>query len=1139
MAVTFIIGRAGAGKTAHCLRAVAMALEEAPRDGGRLILLVPEQASFQVERALAGATRLRGYVRAEVLSFSRLAQRLFDQLGSAPVVVDAEARTLALRALAGRHAHELGSLGRSMQRPGVCAALSGLIEELITEGVTPAALAATAGTVADEHLGRKLRACARLYAAYCAWLGPGRCDVAARLGAVTTELEHVAWLCGARFWVDGFAGFTGQELQTLVALAQRAAAVEITLLLDPVAAVRARSPAQVDPLGLFARTEQTYQRLAAAFATAGVTVAPPVRLQPAPLPRFSAAPQLARLEVGLATPETNPAEGVQSAQQVRIVACAQPLAEVRAAARWIRTTLANGPAGLRLRDFAVIARDLTMFAPLISEVFEECELPYFLDQRRPLGTHPLCRLVGGLISAAVTDCSSESMVALLRTRLLPLTSAQAERLENAVVRTAIRGFAAWRSETWPPQSTRGEPAERAARLVLVAALAPLHALAQQLQTAVQTWVRALYTALEQLQVPQGMQNWIAAARAAQAWEAAETHRQAWASVVELLEQGDAVLGDTAIEPVELQAVLTGALRERTLGLTPPTVDQVLVSAIERSRHPDIRHAWVLGFNEGVFPQRPGEDVLLTTSEREQLQAAGLGTRPPRRDEVLDERLLAYIACTRPSQTLTLSYARTTAAGEEALPSALLGEVRAALPEVAVLVDEAAAAPAHVAEFARQYLQANPARPEYARLARLWTALEQEARHQGLLTWLLRGQTYENQPAPLGEALAVALRNSSSTALWRTSPSALDTYVQCPFRYFAQHALRLDPQSGPLPLRWDLGSAAHEILAATVSLAQSQNADVTQLEPEAWDRALDTAAAAYWAEYPPGDRPELVFWGRRLEELLRDVLGAQVDRWRRGAFRPWRTELHFDPQSVDQALPAIALLTSTGNVHIMGRIDRVDAATIAGQRYLLVVDYKSSAGPVRGPWLTGHRLQLFLYLHALMQAEEGRAGPRPAGVLLAPLYPDRGRLRKPPLAVAAEPEERALERMYLYRPRGLLVPEAARALDRNLGGETSPVAQLRLKKDGEFYGNSDVCAPEVLDAYLAAAVATAEQVADGVLAGCIDVAPLVEQRRLACQTCDFGAVCRMDRRYHGGRLAERVLPLVALPESPEDEVEGAG
>ena len=52
MSVRFVLGRAGTGKTAHCINTIRRLLADSPVDGPRLILLVPEQASFQMERAL-------------------------------------------------------------------------------------------------------------------------------------------------------------------------------------------------------------------------------------------------------------------------------------------------------------------------------------------------------------------------------------------------------------------------------------------------------------------------------------------------------------------------------------------------------------------------------------------------------------------------------------------------------------------------------------------------------------------------------------------------------------------------------------------------------------------------------------------------------------------------------------------------------------------------------------------------------------------------------------------------------------------------------------------------------------------------------------------------------------------------------
>ena len=75
MAVRFVIGRAGSGKTHLCLEAITTALNDADAPG-RLLFLVPEQASFQMERALASRVASGGYWRAEVLSFTRLARSI-------------------------------------------------------------------------------------------------------------------------------------------------------------------------------------------------------------------------------------------------------------------------------------------------------------------------------------------------------------------------------------------------------------------------------------------------------------------------------------------------------------------------------------------------------------------------------------------------------------------------------------------------------------------------------------------------------------------------------------------------------------------------------------------------------------------------------------------------------------------------------------------------------------------------------------------------------------------------------------------------------------------------------------------------------------------------------------------------------
>jgi ATP-dependent helicase/nuclease subunit B len=1128
MPVTFILGRAGAGKTRACLDALLAELAR-PDDTRRLILLVPEQASFQMERALAVRAPGHGYWRAAVLSFSRLAHAVFNETGSEPPELTARTRALALRRLVAQPGAELRVLRRAAATPGFFVELGRIIEELLRENVPPAELAAAAARTEHPAGTGKVHEIAALYAAYLAWLGPQRTDAAAQLAVLRARLADVGWLHGASLWIDGFAGFTGQELETLVELARLARDVTITLLVDPHAPAIADARYTPDPLGLFQRTEVTYQRLLRLFDAARVPVAPPIRLTPPALPRFASAPQLAGLERGLAAPQDAPGAAAPAAD-VRMIECPTHCDELRAAARWIRTTMADPPpAGgrLRFRDFAVIARDLEPFVQTIAEVFAEYEIPYFLDRRQPMGAHPLARLVSALFEAVDTDLDVPAMVRLLRTRLLPLSREQAEDLENLVINGAVRGVTLWRQPTC--QLEHGAAAFAAAypqRLRIVTALDPLSALRQQADGATgAVWAEKLHDALEALGARDVMTAWVAEARTARRWQSAEVHRLAWEALCAVLDDLHDVLAETRLLAADVAAIVGTALAETTLGLAPPTVDQVLVSSIERSRHPDIKYAWVFAFNEGVFPARPPEDVLLSTAERDALAQAGLAAPAAHRQDAFGERLLAYIAFTRPALGLTISHATVGDDGAPLQPSPLLADVTRALPGLPTLRFIEHEPPVCLPELARQYLRVRRDDRQRSACRRYERVLDQ-ARAQPAaaeqLAWLLRGAAYRNEPPPLGNYRHA---DEMHDVIWRTSPSEVETYLQCPFKHFARFGLHLDPARGPQPLRWDLGSVAHELLADVTRRAIGEPAGVTQLSDDRWQELL-ADAVRQWQDRQPPDlaqrRPDFASLSALLPALLRDLVLAHAARWRRGRFAPLGCEQSFDPRGGPDIWPAAELRLPDGRrVHLHGRIDRIDQALAGNPRLLLVYDYKSTAEPVRGDFLIGKRLQLFIYLLAARRAPAD-APTLPAGVFLAPLYPDLTVLDTGYVADAPPTEQL----MYMFRPRGLFTAAAAQLLDPQHAQGHSPVAQMQRRNDGAFHQKADAVAAAEIDARLALAEQTVLFAADGVASGRVDVAPLVEKRTLACRTCDFPAVCRFDRAFNRPRLAEAVLPRLA-------------
>ena len=78
--LTLITGRSGSGKTEYCLTQLSEILEENPH-GTPLILLVPEQASFQMEKALAEKIRGQGFMGAQIFGFRRFSHKILQETG--------------------------------------------------------------------------------------------------------------------------------------------------------------------------------------------------------------------------------------------------------------------------------------------------------------------------------------------------------------------------------------------------------------------------------------------------------------------------------------------------------------------------------------------------------------------------------------------------------------------------------------------------------------------------------------------------------------------------------------------------------------------------------------------------------------------------------------------------------------------------------------------------------------------------------------------------------------------------------------------------------------------------------------------------------------------------------------------------
>ena len=1057
MSVRFVIGRGGAGKTAYCLDQIVSRLRESAAEGPHLFLLVPEQAAMQMERALIEAAGVEGFARCDVLSFRRLAYRVLSASGGGICRVSPTGRLMILRHLVAQHADDLVAFGASRGRRGFVEHLGRTLDELIQEEVRPEDLAESLDRIPpdDDLLAARVRDIHRIYRAYLDALGPDLADPGHDLTLVRERLADYRALVGSLIWVDGFAGLTKQEHRLLVALAGLADRMEISLLIDPDSAV-VRQGAPVEPFHLFARTERTYVSLHKAMREAGIEVELP-RLLRGPCPRFRDAPHLARLERDLFSvfprPSGNRSPPVSSEAcggGIELVEAATRRIEVAAVVGEIQRLVRRPHRPMRYRDIAIIVRNLEPYHDLLSAALASAGIPYFIDRRRPIAHHALVELIRSAV-ALLERVDVETMGAFVKTGLAGLKNEEADLLENYLKAHGITGRSNWVRGDWScrprPSRSRGDEATAETsshdlqrindlRRRLVEELQPWWRLidAPAPPTAGE-WAVGLFDLLQRLDVPRQIAEWADRADRTGRIRESQEHRQVWAHVVELLEDLTATFGDKPMTVETLTEVVDTALSSATLGLTPPTLDQVLIGSIERSRHPPIRAAFVLGFGEGEFPQRPAEDAIFGDRDRLELARAGVELAPASRQQLFDERLLAYIALTRPSECLWVSWPASDVDGRVRRPSPYVEMIRAVFPELPVrkladptatrrmwaiaTAEDLAAAMTVDLRTRRSPSPESPqrrARAECSTEDRRWNALYEWARQEEhareVLRRALASLVYRNRAA-----LSPATAGRVYAPTWRASVSQVERFAACPFQHFAAYVLRLEPPTEFELDVVDLGLIYHRVLQDYVGGLISAGQRLSDVDPKDLDHAIPRivrqAVGELVDEMILADARNAYLLDRGNVDLIR-ALHAQRFVASAGTFRPVGVEVlfGFEPREVPAAvpgdergggrlfLPALKIDTPQGrSVLLRGRIDRIDLAEMGGKVLATVVDYKRSAERRLDLNRVFHGLDLQLPTYLLVLAEHGpQIGARPvepAGAFYATLLDEVRRLDAPP------------------------------------------------------------------------------------------------------------------------------------------------
>ncbi len=1059
----------------------------------------------------------------EILNFKRLCNRIFREYGGLSYnYVTKSGRALVMWQTLCELSGMLDEYGGMKNDAGFVSAMLAAVSEFKAYRISPSALEQAAKKSLDDpkykRLGAKLSDLSLIYADYVGLLGEMCDDPADDLTRAAELLRIHSFFAGSDVFLDSFNGFTPQEFEIIAAILHQAENVTLTLCCG------GNEPP-------FENTADTASRLIRLAETLGVEY-DTLRLDDN-LRANNPTLRYVERNIWHDRAKSEQPETAYDPGALRFYKCPDCYAECEAVMCDIARRVREGDS---YRDFGIIMRGCDRYDGIIDTTAEKYGIPLFFSKRTDITSKPLIKLILSALAIKTNNFATTDVISYVKTGLVGIASDELLPLEDYAERWGIRGRSIWSREfKLNPRGYTAEPMSEDDRELLARVNTARERLVNGLNrfidsldncTTAEEYSKSLYNFLVELDIPTQLEAAVEELRSQDDYAdsnkaEADELEQLWGILIDSLDELCRVVPKLEVD-CEVYAKLLGILfADCDIGRIPAGVDEVIAGDASLLRCTR-KHIYIIGANEGIFPQSQSGAGVLSDSDRDRLVALGLELAGTSEYQAVDERFYFYRALASASDTLTLLWSEADTSGRSLYPSIGVLRLMSLFP-TAKIIDYSSLALIERLEGRGNLLE--------------FIAESQGTRlHERLQAYCEASDEYRDKLRRLNIPLSEtdirlsddlgALVSGGDLAL---TQSRLDSYVLCHFSYYCKYVLKLEKRE---PVKFDagnIGSFMHRILELFVSRTASSGR-LAALTDEEIDRLTAELVESYMSEVcgltsDNGSRLGHLFHKlRRTSKLLcRNI----SDEFSQSEFEPAFFELpiRFGDGKGVSVEPLEVKLADGTSAYICGVADRVDLLRHEGKLYVRVVDYKTGTKEFSLDDIAmGLNLQMLLYLFSLWKngAHKGSALGKlaetaeilPAGVLYFSATP-------PILSLDAEPEPAEVMRMVSDKlsRRGLLLDDkdVLSAMEHELSGKYLPIKQ---KKDGSFTKSDALKSLADFGELLGQIEDTIRKIGGELKRGNASAHPLRTGKHDACKYCDMKPVCRLVGRGANEQIGGR-------------------
>ncbi len=533
--------------------------------------------------------------------------------------------------------------------------------------------------------------------------------------------------------------------------------------------------------------------------------------------------------------------------------------------------------------------------------------------------------------------------------------------------------------------------------------------------------------------------------------------------------------------------------------------------VDRSRSHKVKSVYIIGLNDGVYPNVNRSEGFFGDEEREYLKEQGMELAKGTLENLYDDNFNIYKAFTTAENKIHLSYCSADAEGKTLRPSIYISKIKKMFPKLQEKSDvinsiyEITNKKATYEALIEKIAQAKGEKIELT-WKEVYNYYINQLEWKEKLEQDIKGIEYTNLPQNINRETIQRLYGNTI----KTSISKLEKYKSCPFSYFLQYGLKLRPKEELKIQSFDTGSFMHEVIDMFFTQIREKNEGLTiylddekKIQKEVKnivETKLDYEKYRFMATV------KCKILVKRLVKVVSKALKYIIESLVYSSFEIQGSEIEFGKGKEHK--PIILDLENGNKVEIQGKIDRMDIAKTEDGNYIRIIDYKSSAKDIDlNKVYAGLQIQLITYLDSICEEQD----VIPAGAmyfsLLEPMVKANRKLNK------EEIDEKLRDN---YRMKGLILADinVIKMQDNTIEeGKKSNIIPAKIGTNGQIdfrSTRSGITSEqfEILQKYIAKLI---KQIGQEILQGKIDLKPTNYKGQKPCEYCEYHSICGFDVR----------------------------